>query len=69
MEIIHLLIDKGANVNAVDEYGHTALDSALETNKSEGKFEQAVLLRISCKIEKIQQNYHTNSFSSHDNTL
>lgn len=35
-EIIQLLIDKGANVNTVDEHGKTALDKAYEAEK--GKF-------------------------------
>lgn len=38
-EILQLLIDNGANLNAVDEDGHTALDAAIETNKTEGNFE------------------------------
>lgn len=37
-EILQLLIDKGANMNALDEDGHTALDAVFEANESEGKF-------------------------------
>lgn len=37
-EMLQLLIDKSANVNAVDKAGQTALDAALEANESEGKF-------------------------------
>lgn len=38
--ILELLMDNGANVHAIDSDGHTALDAALEANKSEGKFEK-----------------------------
>lgn len=34
--MLELLIDKGANLNAVDRDGHTALDAANEANKREG---------------------------------
>lgn len=37
-EILQLLIDKGANINAVDIDGHTALDAAFEANEIQGKF-------------------------------
>lgn len=38
MVILHLLIDEGANVNAVDRDGRTALDCAFEAINSQGKF-------------------------------
>lgn len=38
-EILQLLIDKGANINAVNRDNHTALDAAFEAIKSEGKIE------------------------------
>lgn len=38
-EVFQILIDKGVNVNAMDNDGHTALDAAFEANESEGKFE------------------------------
>lgn len=37
-KVLQLLIEKGAKVNAVDRDGRTALDIALETSQSEGKF-------------------------------
>lgn len=37
--ILQILIDKGANINAMNNNGHTALDAALnKANKIEGKF-------------------------------
>lgn len=36
-EILQLLIDKGANVNAVDQDVHSALDVVLEARESTGK--------------------------------
>lgn len=37
--MVHLLIDKGANLNAVDANGQTALDAALDKS-NEGTFRQ-----------------------------
>lgn len=36
-EMLQLLIDKDANVNAIDKYGNTALDAALKANETEGE--------------------------------
>lgn len=45
-EILHLLIDNGANVNAVDRSGRTALDAAFEANEVEGKFKIKLRLEV-----------------------
>lgn len=42
-EILQILIDKGANVNAMDKFAHTALDAALRVNKTEGEFKTNAL--------------------------
>lgn len=45
-EILQLLIDNGANVNAVDGDGRTALDAALEANEIDGKFKNRLRLEV-----------------------
>lgn len=37
-DVLQILIEKGATVNAVDKDSHTALDAVFEANESAGKF-------------------------------
>lgn len=39
-EVVELLLDKGADVNFIDNDRRSALDVAIEVNKNEGKFKQ-----------------------------
>lgn len=37
-DVFELLINKSANVNALDKYGRSALDAAFNTTETQGKF-------------------------------
>lgn len=58
-EILQLLIESGANLNAVDRNGRTALDAALGAYESEGKFEnQNVMPSHSFFLLKLLARFH-----------
>lgn len=56
-EVLQILIDRGAIVNAVDKDSHTALDAAFEVNESEGKFQnQLIISKMECLKKKFVLN-------------
>lgn len=56
-EILQQLIDRGANVNAIDKDGHTALDAAIEANKSEGKMNMNCVSKSSFTVETQRKTF------------
>lgn len=57
-EILRLLIDKGANVNAIDRDNRTALDAAFEANESEGKIKNNCncMIRLKSQCQSISND-------------